>query len=143
MAYLIDTNIWIEVERGALAAADIHAVTGEEPVFISPVTIAEMYYGIELLADPALKNKCLAAMRRLRRKPMLRITGETGEVFGGLAAQLERSGRGAEFRVQDLWLAAQAVQHGCKLLTRNQKDFRDIPGLDLVIMKPRRQPSLE
>jgi predicted nucleic acid-binding protein len=35
--------------------------------------------------------------------------------------------------VQDLWLASQAIQYGVKLLTKNEKDFSDIPGLDLVI----------
>ena len=80
--------------------------------------------------------KCLAALRRLKRKPQLRITIETGEVFGQIAAQLQKAGRSEDFRVQDVWLAAQAIQRGFKLLTLNGKDFRDIPGLDFVIMKP-------
>ena len=41
---------------------------------------------------------------------------------------------GIEFRVQDLWLAAQAVQRGFHLLTFNGKDFRDVPGLNLVVV---------
>jgi predicted nucleic acid-binding protein len=54
-------------------------------------------------------------------------------VFGRIAASLYRSGRGRDFRVQDLWLASQATLYGVKLLTKNEKDFSDIPGLDLVI----------
>jgi len=34
---------------------------------------------------------------------------------------------------QHLWLASQAIQKGFKLLTRNEKSFEDIPGLDLVV----------
>lgn len=131
MAFLIDTGIWVAVERGALAPADIAAITQTDPVFISPVTIAELQYGAEMAADPGIRQKRLVAIRRLKRKPMLRINGETGEVFGSLAAALARK-RGHQFRVQDLWLAAQAIQNGCRFLTFNAKDFQDIPGLDLV-----------
>ncbi|HXQ21406.1 MAG TPA: hypothetical protein VN812_07010 [Candidatus Acidoferrales bacterium] len=46
---MIDTSIWIAVERGALGAADIQAVTRQEPVYLSPVNIAEMQFGLEML----------------------------------------------------------------------------------------------
>jgi predicted nucleic acid-binding protein len=69
---------------------------------------------------------------------MLRIDEVTGDTFGNLAAHLQTIGRGHDFRLQDLWLARQALQHGLKLLTYNGKDFEDIPGLDLAILaKPR------
>lgn len=132
MGWLIDTSIWIAVERGRLGAADIHGVTGQEPVYLSPVNIAEMQFGLEMLSPGAIKQKAAAALRRLRRKPQLRITVETAEVFGSLAARLKKAGRAGDFRVNDLWLAAQAVQRGFTLLTSNPKDFRDIPGLKIV-----------
>ena len=135
MGFLIDSGVWIEVERGRLAVADVHAVTKSQPVFISSVTIAEMQLGAELIADKTVRLKCLAFLRRLKRKPLLRIDAQTGEVFGTLAARLHRTGRRHQFRVQDLWLAAQAVQRRFKLLTLNERDFRDIPELDLVVMK--------
>ena len=134
MGFLIDTDIWVAVERGTLAPADVHAITGTEPVFLSPVNVAELQTGIELVEDEATRRKALAAMRRLRRKPLLRIDHGTGEVFGRLAAELRKQGRGEQFRVMDLWLAAQAVQRRFHLLTFNERHFKDIPGLNLVIM---------
>ena len=71
----------------------------------------------------------------MRRKPLLRITAETGEIFGRVAATLRQSGRGADFRVQDFWLAARAIQRDFGLLTTNEKDFKDIPGLKWVALK--------
>jgi predicted nucleic acid-binding protein len=71
----------------------------------------------------------------MRRKPLRRITGETAEVFGVLAAKLSNLGRGVDFRIQDLWLASQAVQRDFTLLTANARDFRDIPGLKLIAVK--------
>ena len=134
MGFLIDTCVWIDVERGALAPADVAAVTQQEPVFLSPVTIAELRFGVDATPDPGIRQKRLAALRRLARKPSLLIDVNTGEIFGGLAAQIKAAGRGHRYRVQDLWLASQAIQHGFRFLTRNAKDFADIPGLDLVII---------
>jgi predicted nucleic acid-binding protein len=133
MAFLVDTCVWIDVERGALAPADVAQLTANEPVFISPVTLAELRFGAEIAQDPGIRQKRLAALRRLARRPLLAIDGATGDVFGSLAAQIKAAGRQHCYRVQDLWLASQALQHDCRLLTRNPDDFKDIPGLDLVL----------
>jgi predicted nucleic acid-binding protein len=132
MGFLIDTRVWIDVERGVLATGDVTALTSDEPVFLSPVTIAELRFGVEVTPDGAIRQRRLAALRRLLRRPLLPIDGGTGEIFG-LAAQIRAAGRQHRYRVQDLWLASQAVQHAFRLLTRNRLDFEDIPGLDLVL----------
>lgn len=132
MGWLIDTGIWIAVERGNLGAADIHQITRQEPVYLSPVNIAEMQYGLEMLKPGAIKQKAAASLRRLGRKPQLRITVETAEVFGRVAAKLKKAGRAADFRINDVWLASQAIQRDLTLLTSNPKDFADIPGLKMV-----------
>jgi len=135
VGWLIDTSIWIAVERGQLGAADLHAITRQEPVYLSPINVAELQFGVDLLRSGALKQRAAAALRRMRRKPQLRITVETAEVFGSLAAALKRSGRDAAHRINDLWLAAQAVQRNFTLLTSNPKDFEDIPRLKLVALR--------
>lgn len=142
MGFLIDTNLWIAVEQGKLSANDIHKITKQAPVFLSPVNVAEVRFGIELMTDRKQKQRATAMFRRMRRKPLLRITSETAEVFGVLAAKLLKSGRGHEFRVQDLWLASQAVQHKFTLLTANAKDFEDIPNLKFVVVKIPRGESV-
>lgn len=132
MGFLIDTNLWIAVERGRLSAADIHAITRQAPIYLSPVNLAELRFGIGLMKDAKQKQRATSMLRRLRRKPLLRITGETGEVFGTLAAQMQQVGRGTGFRIQDLWLAAQAIQRSFTVLTANAKDFQDVPGLKFL-----------
>lgn len=134
MGFLIDTCVWIDVERGVLAPADVATLTGSAPVFLSPVTIAELKLGAELARDPGIRQKRLAALSRIQRKPLLPIDGNTGEIFGNLAAITKSAGRSHRYRVQDLWLASQAIEHSYSFLTRNQKDFDDIPGLDLVVI---------
>jgi predicted nucleic acid-binding protein len=102
---------------------------------MSPVTIAELKFGADLAADAQTRLRRLAALARLRRKPLLFIDGNTGEIFGQLAAELKAGGRQPRQRIQDVWLASQAIQHSLRLLTRNRVDFEDIPGLDLVSYK--------
>ena len=132
MGFLIDTNLWIGIERGRLSAADIHVLTQQAPIYLSPVNLAEIRFGIDLMADAKQKHRAMAMLRKMRRKPLLRIGAETAEVFGSLAARLAKSGRGHDFRVQDLWLAAQAIERKFTLLTENARDFEDVPGLKFV-----------
>ena len=134
MGWLIDTSLWIAVERGTLGAADIHAITRQDPVYLSPVNVAEIRFGVELLRSGPQKQRATALLRRLRRKPQVRITVETAETFGILAAKLRKAGTDPRVRVNDLWLAAQAIQRDFRLLTSNPKDFADVPGLQMVIL---------
>ncbi|MGC1955393.1 MAG: type II toxin-antitoxin system VapC family toxin [Gammaproteobacteria bacterium] len=134
MGFLIDTCVWIDVERGALAPVDVAGITGDAPVFLSPITIAELKFGAEVAQDPGVRQQRLAALARLQRKPLLAIDASTGDIFGTLTAAIRRAGRSHRYRVQDLWLASQAIQYGYGFLTRNGKDFEDVPGLDLVVI---------
>lgn len=136
MGFLIDTCIWIDVEQGRLGPADVAAFTGDAPVYLSPVTLAELRLGIEMSADPGIRQKRLATYRRMTRKPLLPIDADTADVFGELAGLLGKErGRSRRARAQDLWLASQAIQHGLGLVTRNPADFAEIPGLDLVVIE--------
>jgi predicted nucleic acid-binding protein len=134
VGWLIDTSLWIAVERGLIGAADVQAVTKQDPVYLSPINVAEIQFGHDLLPAGPRKQKAAAALRRLRRKPQLRITIETAATFGALAARIKKAGRDPEVRVNDLWLAAQAIQRDFLLLTSNRKDFADIPRLRVVVL---------
>lgn len=135
MGWLIDTSLWIAVERGTLAAADVHALTRRDPVYLSPANVAEIRFGVEMMCPGPQKQRATAMLRRLRRKPQLRITVETSETFGILAAQIRKAGRDPYVRVNDLWLAAQTIQRDFQLLTSNAKDFADIPGLRAIVLR--------
>lgn len=132
--YVIDTCIWIDVEQGRLGPSDVASVTGEAPVFLSPITLAELKLGVEVCADPGVRQQRQVTFRRMLRKPVLQIDGGTSEVFGEIAAAVLQSGGTHRHRTQDLWLAAQAIQHDLHFLTRNERDFRDVPGLRLVVV---------
>lgn len=134
MGVIIDTSIWVDIERGRIAPADVAAVTGDDPVYLAPPIVAELEYGVWRAATPAQRNRRLAALARIKKKPCLIIDHETGATFGRLAADLDNAGRPHQFKVQDLWIAALAIQHNLKVLTHNTKDFAGIPGVGLLAL---------
>ena len=133
--YLGDTGIWVEVERGRLSAADLAAIIGNASVYASPISIAELVQAAEIPPEEHVRQRRRATVQRLREKVILPIDGATGEIFGKLAFGLVQKGRGSPAHcVQDIWLAAQAIQHRLRLITYNRKEFDDIPGLDVQVL---------
>lgn len=136
VGYLADTGIWVEVERGRLSAADLAAIIGKASVYVSPISIAELAQAAEIPPEEHVRQRRRATLLRLREKVILPIDGSTGEIFGKLAFSLVQRGRGSPaHRVQDIWLAAQAIQHKLRLITYNRKDFDDVPGLDVQVLR--------
>ncbi len=134
MGVIIDTSVWVDVERQRLAPGDVVALTGDEAVFVSPVTIAELEYGVGRAKSKAQRNRRAAALAPIKRKPCLPIDRTTGEIFGQIAAQMDSSGKSSKHRVQDLWIASQAIQHNMKVLTQNKRDFEGVPGLQILTL---------
>lgn len=133
--YLIDTGIWVEVERGRLSSADLASITGDSAVYASPVSIAELAQATEMPLEEHVRQRRRTTVQRLLKKVILPIDGATAEIFGRLAFSLVQQGRGSpSHRVQDIWLASQAIQHKLRLLTYNRKDFDDVPGLDVHVL---------
>ena len=138
---LVDTGVWVELERGRLSAADLATIIGKAPVYGSPVSVAELTEGVEYPLEEHVRERRRVSVRRLLERAILPIDGATGEVFGKLASSLVQRGRGSpNHRVQDLWIAAQAIQHKLRLITYNRQDFDDLPGLDVQVLRHEKTP---
>jgi len=132
MGIILDTCVWIEVERGKLAPAEIARQTGSLPVFLTPPVLAELEYGLHRAKTESQRIRRMAAITQIRETPCLAMDKTTAEIFGRLAATLDAAGKPATHRVHDLWIAAAAIQHQCAVMTRNTKDFENIPSLRLI-----------
>ncbi|MEW6353227.1 MAG: hypothetical protein AB1469_02855 [Pseudomonadota bacterium] len=53
------------VARLHVAPADVADITGEAPVYLSPVTLAELKFGVDITLDPA--TACLPKTARISR----------------------------------------------------------------------------
>jgi tRNA(fMet)-specific endonuclease VapC len=125
VAYLIDTNIAIHARDGSdvvLRALEKH--DGE--VLLSALSLVELQRGI-------YRDSRFTAVRQarlevlLRGLPVLPFDAEAAFVYGRIIAQCGWV-RGRDY---DRMIAAHAMSSGCVLVTNNEADFRDIPGLSI------------
>ena len=128
---LIDTCVWIALEKAEIAKQAFIDAAGSATVVTSPVVWAEMKLGVEMAANAITRQARQAALERVLRYPLLELNREVALDMGVLSAYLLGLGKKRQ-RTQDLWLAASARTHGAALLTLNTKDFADIPQLSLL-----------
>ena len=130
MSFLLDTNV---VSEWAKPRPDPGVVTwlteiDEDRVFISVVTLAELYYGIERMPPGNRRtqlSRWLQDELRLRFEGRLLLIDEAvAETWGKTVARCEMIGR--PIGVMDAFIASIATVHGLKLVTRNGSDFESI-----------------
>jgi len=118
---LIDSDVLIEVLRGRnedIAGAWSHLIDSSAPLFISPVSVAEIWAG-------ARKNEHEAISAMFGAIETVAINLEIAELAGRYL-RLYRASHGTE--LGDALIAATASVHGLYLWTRNRKHFpmRDV-----------------
>lgn len=124
--FLLDTNILSELVRPKPDArvTSWFESTGEEPLFLSVLTLGEIRKGISALTDgprqarlEAWLNHSLMPRFRDRILPVdLDIADRWGRIAGSLAA------KGTGLPVIDGLMAATALHHNLTLVTRNVGD---------------------
>jgi predicted nucleic acid-binding protein len=132
---IFDRCIWVGLAAGQVDPGAVIAAAGEAPVFSSVISLGELAFGVEACADPAERAMRAAYLRQVERRPTLGVSKHTAAAFGVLAAAVKQAGRSPRPRYNDLWIAAQAIEHGYALLTLNATDFAGLPGLRLVTPK--------
>jgi toxin FitB len=132
---VLDTNIVSEVWRpkpNSLVIAWLDAQSASSLYLCTPV-LAELRYGIELLAEGARKIRVRALVDQLEtdtyRDRILPLDTTAAAEFGRLAAGRKRSGR--SIQPMDALIAAIALSHRAAVATRDVGDFADL-GLELI-----------
>ncbi|MFL9922571.1 type II toxin-antitoxin system VapC family toxin [Paraburkholderia fungorum] len=132
MGVILDSCIWVALAAKTLASQAVIELAGEAPVFISVISLGELGFGVQACADPVERAGRAAYLQQLERRPILDMSRQTAAAFGVLTAAVKQAGRSPRPRYNDLWIAAQAIEHGYDLMTLNRADFADVPGLRLV-----------
>lgn len=120
-----DTNIYIDVMKGEKAVAERLKLFSE--VYLSPIVLAELYFGAYRSASPQKHlSKISIAMRDSK---LLSINGATSELFVKIKVALFAKGK--PIPENDIWIAASSLQYNLPLFT-SDKHFNEIEGLSLL-----------
>ena len=129
MGVIFDTSIWVGLAEGQISAKAVSEAAGPELVYISAISLGELSFGIETCEHPGKRLLRIRYFEKLLERPILDVSRETARAFGILAGYMKQTGRSPRTRVNDLWIAAQALENDYALLTANVKDFEGLPGL--------------
>ena len=129
--YLLDTNICIYIiNNKPKAVFERFLALGEnERVYISSISVAELFYGLEKSASPKKEQNKLALIKFLSPLEVAHFDDRAAIEYGSIRAKLEKSGN--IICANDLFIAAHAISLGTTLVTNNTKEFERVCELKL------------
>lgn len=133
MSYLIDTNVISELLRAQPHKAVIEwfGEIPSESLYMSALTIGEIRKGLEMLAPSNKKSKLVRWVEEELpswfEDRILVIDQAVAEKWGYILAKSE-----AKVPAIDSLLAATALVHNLKIVTRNTKDFNMFLELEVI-----------
>ena len=132
MSYLVDTNVVAELARRD-PDPRVVAWFGDVPdaaLHLSVLTLGELRRGVESLSDGRRKERLRVWLENDLAEwfgdRLLPVSVGVADLWGRLLAQV-----GRPVPAIDSLLAATALHHGLRVVTRNEKDFV-FPGLEVV-----------
>lgn len=126
MRFLLDTNICIYLLKAhPPQVLERFKITPLGDVVMSVVTYAELRHGIERTPVEDRAAAAQALQRFVARVPVLPFDESAAKSYGVLAAAVRDRRRNALDRL----IAAHALSVGVTLVTNNEADFKDYPGL--------------
>ena len=134
MGMIFDSCIWVALAARQVQPQAVIDAAGDAPVFTSVISLGELCFGVHSCVDPTERAMRAAYLRQVESRPALGVSTHTSSAFGVLAAAVKQAGRSPRPRYNDLWIAAQAIEHGYVLLTLNTSDFEGLPGLRLAAL---------
>lgn len=124
MGIIFDTGVWVGLASGQIADETVMKTAGNNSVFISAISLGELAFGVQSCSEASERAGRMVTYRQIERVPVLEVSRETASSFGLLAAATKQAGRSPRPRFNDLWIAAQAIEHSFPRLTRTRRIFR-------------------
>ncbi len=128
MKLLLDTSAYSGFRRGVPSVVD--RISGADSVLISPIVLGELMYGFR---KGAKFEQNMRMLRRFLDHEAVEIApvGEvTADRYSRIVVQIKKDG--SPIPINDVWIAAQAMEHGAELLA-SDRHFERIAGLACTI----------
>ena len=126
----LDTSAWIWFRKNE--AQIVSRIQSATAVFVSSVAIGELEAAF-LTGTRARENQLL--LDRFLDEPLVReieINSKVARRYGALFAKLRSIGK--PIPINDIWIAAAAIEVGARLLTFD-RDFLRVPGLEVEVLE--------
>jgi tRNA(fMet)-specific endonuclease VapC len=103
-------------------------IVESEIIYISTIMIGELFAGFHGGSKFSKNKKELKIFLNKEGVRIIDVSIETSEIFGEIKSALSRKGK--MIPLNDIWIAAHAIETGTKLLTHDAH-FKNISGLRL------------
>jgi tRNA(fMet)-specific endonuclease VapC len=124
-SYLLDSDTIIDVLRGRRDVIDRLAAESPDDVFVSAMSVAELYYGALLSSDPG-RNR-VAVDQLLAQLTVLHFDAKAAAEHASIRAAL----RARTIGPADMIIAATALSVGAVVVTANVREFGRVPGVEV------------
>jgi len=125
---MLDTSAYVGFKRNAIETVEI--IAGAELILFSPVVLGELMFGFR---NGTRFKKNMADLNRFldhEAVELVQIGRITADRYSRIAAQLKQ--QGTPIPSNDIWIAAQTMEHGAELIT-SDRHFERIDGLVYTI----------
>jgi len=130
---IIDTNVLICAERGR-QSVDFSCWAEHGDAFISAITASELLMGVHRADSEGRRVRRSAFVEAvLDTIPVLEFGLEAARIHARITAWLAT--RGELIGPHDLLIAATALSRGFPVVTGNVKEFRRVPGLQVLALE--------
>ena len=124
MKFLLDTSAYVGFKRNIKEVVNI--VIGAKSVLFSPVVLGELMFGFR---NGNRFKKNMAELNEFLDHEAVEtvyIGKTTSDRYSRIALHLKR--QGTPIPSNDIWIAAQTMEHGAELITMD-RHFKNITGL--------------
>lgn len=121
--YCIDTNIIVDFTKGdEEVILRLNKLREFEEIFITPITLCELFRGVYLSRDPEIKFRIIEEF--ITSFPLLDFSKSVSIEFGKEYAKLKRLGKLTQ--EPDLMIGSFAKTYNLTLVTKDKKHFENM-----------------
>lgn len=124
MKILLDTTAYVGFKRNVSETVEI--IVRAEQILFSPVVLGELMFGFRNGSRFKENMDDLDNFLQHDAVELIQLGKITSDRYSRIAAQLKR--QGTPIPTNDIWIAAQTMEHGAELITSDQH-FEKINGL--------------